>query len=390
YGEVTSDKPTLIVDGDNSTATSGEYPLTLKGTVEEYALTAATGEIPNIAVDGTGSIASIQIIENVAGTLRSGSRIRLSLPSNSNLKFREPDTLKVEGIRGTDAKHAKIRVDEKNSDDQNLYLIIEGISPSTTRGGVEIQGIEVVPERKGEKLDKGDVKITLRMDDLEKTELVVGRVAEGGVNLSVREEAVLVAGKERKTVEVTVSENTAGSLSRRHNVYFEVKGAKVVPGTLKVVGDSKITLEEDIDKKTKEVVGFTLNTRRIDPINITKLTFSFELEAEAGEVGDITLVADAYKFEEKVKLGTVKSAIELKMNPIVLRTALKDQVGGTLVISETRAGLWSAGEEIIIAVEKGGEGITFTDAKVAGEDIRLKTPKFEDGKIILNGNLDDI
>ena len=383
YGEVTSDKPTLIVDGDNSTATSGEYPLTSNGTVEEYALTVAAGDIPNIAVDGAGPIAPIQIIENVAGTLKSGSRIRLTLPSNSNLKFREPDTLKVEGIRGTDATYARIKVDEKNSDDKNLWLIIEGINPSATRGGIKIQGIEVMPERKGEKLDKGDVKITLRMDDLERTELVVGRVAEEGVNLSVKEEVVLAAGKESKTVEVTISENTAGSLSRRHNVYFEVKGAKVVPGTLKVVGDSKITLEEDIDNKTKEVVGFTLDTRRIDPINITKLTFSFELEAEAGEADDITLVADAYKFEEKVKLGTVKPAVGLKMNPIVLRTALKDQVGGELIISETRTGLFNAGEEIIIAVEKAGEGITFTDAKVAGEDVRLKTPKFEDGKIIL-------
>lgn len=391
YGEVLKGKPKLIVDGEGSKATSGEYLIVPEEVTQKSALAVTAEEIPHIATDGTGPIADIQIIENVAGTLESGNRIKLSLSSNSNLKFRMPSTdregyatsLEIEGLRGTASGEIKVRIDKSATDEKTLSLILEGITPSTSRGGIKIKGLEVMPEDRNEELAIGDVKMTFKMGELTKTELVVARVAKEGMNLKVKEEVTLVAGKESKRVEVTMSENVAGSLSRRHDVYFEVKGAKVVPGTLKLVGDSQATIKEDRNTKTDEVVGFTLDTRKIDPLNINKVAFSFEVEAEASKTGDVVLIADSNKFEERVKLGTVQSAVAIKMNPIQLKQALKDQVGGRIVLRETATGMFKSGDEIVIAVEKEGEGIAFTNATVEVEDVRIKETKFKDGKIVI-------
>lgn len=383
YGEVLQGTPALVVKSAGSKATSGTYPITTTEVTTGYALEAGVESVPNLAIDGKGEVGVIQITERVAGTLQSGNRMRLTLPFYSNVKFRMPNTVEIEGIRGTDATHATLRVDKKYSSDKELVLVVEGLTPSTARGGIKLSGIEVIPEDKGEELELGEVTLTIKMDELPRTQLLVARVAEEGLNLEVQEEVLLVAGKESKRVTVTVSENTAGSLNRRHDVYFEVKGANIVPGTLKVVGDQPITLKEERDAKNKEVLGFTLDTRRIDPFAITKATFSFEVEGMAQELGDITLVADAFKFEEEVKLGQVTSGLAVKMNPIKLKTALKDQVGGEIIIKETSSGLFESGNEVVIEVEKAGEGITFTDAHVEGEDVRLKETRFEEGKIII-------
>lgn len=383
YGEVFEGIPALVVKSAGSKATAGTYPITTKEVTTKYALEADVENVPNLATDGKGEVGEIQIIERVAGTLQSGDRIKLTLPSYSGVNFRMPNTVQIEGLRGTDATRATLKVDKKYSNDKEMVLVVEGLTPGTARGGIKISGIEVMPEDRGEELELGDVTLTIRMDELPRTQLLVARVAEEGVNLEVQEEVTLVAGKESKQVTVTVSENTAGSLNRRHDVYFEVKGANVVPGTLKVVGDSPIMLKEERDSKNKEVVGFTLDTRRIDPFAITKVTFSFEVEGMAEEIGDITLVADAYKFEEKVKLGQVTQGLTTQMNPIKLKTGLKDQVGGEISIRETSSGLFKPGNEVVIEVEKAGEGITFTGAHIEGEDVRLKKPRFEDGKIII-------
>lgn len=383
YGKVLKGNPRLIVDGANSKATSGEYLIVPEKVTNSSALAVTAEEITNIATDGTGQIADIHIIENVAGTLQSGNRIRLSLPNNSNLKFRLPYALEVEGLRGTDADEIRVKVDGISADGKTLNLILEGITPSTTRGGIKIKGLEVMPEDRNKELAVGDVKMTFRMGELDKTELVVARVAKAGMNLKVKEEVKLIAGKGSERVEVTMSENAAGSLSRRHDVYFEVKGADIVPGTLKLVGDSGATIKEDINTRTKEIIGFTLDTRRIDPFTINKLTFSFEVETKAGNTGEVILIADSNKFEEKVRIATVQPAVAIKMNPIQLKPALKDQVGGQIVLRETASGMFEAGDEIVIAVEKGGEGITFTNATVEAEDMRIKDARFEEGKIII-------
>lgn len=391
YGEVLKGSPRLVVDAEGSKATEGEYSITSGMVTASSALTISVKEIPNIAEDGTGPIADIQIIENVAGTLSSHDSIKLTLPRSSNLKFRMPTvdklgyatSLKVEGLRGTSAKNIKVKVDKESSDSKVLILTLEGIVPSTAKGGVSISGLEVMPEDRNKELAIGDVEITFKMGELDRTELIVARVAQQGLNLKVKNEVSLMAGKESKPVEVMISENVAGSLNRRHNVYFEVKGANIVPGTLKIVGDSLVTLKEEVDAKTQEVVGFTLDTRKIDPLNITKVTFAFEISANADSRGNIVLVADSNKFEEKVKLGEISSPIEIKLNPIQLRTALKDQVGGQIRISEANTDVFSMDDEIVIGVEQAGEGITFTGATIESEDLRVKNMKFVDGKIVI-------
>ena len=392
YGTVKEGNPRLVVDGTDSVATSGEYTLTANGTVERYGLTITGGEVPNISTMGDGSLADLIIEENAAKTLISGTTIRLKLPTNTNLAFRLPSTdskgyatsLQVEGLRGLAGQNIKVKAEYIRGNKQELLLTLEGISPASVKGGVKIKGLECEPVDRNKSVTYGEVPVTIRMDEGKTTTLTMGQVSNEGLNLKVTKPISLIAGKESQKVEVTLSENVAGSLSRRHDVELEVKGANIVPGTLQVVGASLVTIKEDIDTKTKEVTSFTVDTRKIDPNVITKLTFTFEVFAEADDLGEVTLVADAYKFEEKAVLGQVKSAYNIKMNQIALKTALKDQIGGKMEIIESAPGLFKSGDQIIISVERAGDGINFTDVKVEGEDIRLGKIQIEDGKIILN------
>ena len=392
YGTVEEGSPRLVVDGTDSVATSGEYLLTASGTVEKYGLTITGGEVQNISTMGDGSLADLIIEENAAKTLVSVTTIRLKLPTNTNLAFSLPSTdskgyatsIQVEGLRGLAGQNIKVKAEYVRGDEQELLLTLEGISPVSVKGGVKIKGLECERADRNKAVPYGDIPVTVRMDEGETTTLTMGKVSSEGLNLKVTKPVSLIAGKGSQKVEVTLSENVAGSLSRRYDVELEVKGANIVPGTLKVVGESPVTIKENIDSKTKEVTSFTVDTRKIDPNVITKLTVTFEVEADADDSGSITLIADAYKFEEKVVLGQVKSAYNISMNPISLKTALKDQIGGKMQITESQTGLLKSGDQIIISVERAGDGISFSDVKVEGEDVKLGKTQIEDGKIILN------
>lgn len=391
YGTVEEGNPRLVVDGTDSVATSGEYSLTANGTVERYGLTITGGEVPNISTMGDGSLADLIIEENAAKILVSGTTIRLKLPTNTNLAFRLPSTdskgyatsLQVEGVRGLAGQNIKVKAEYIKGNKQELLLTLEGISPASVKGGVKIKGLECDLADRNKPVTYGEIPVIIRMDEGKTTTLTMGKVSNEGLNLKVTQPVSLIAGKESQKVEVTLSENVAGSLSRRHDVELEVKGANIVPGTLQIVGDSSVTVKENIDRKTNKVTSFTVDTTNINVNMITEVTFNFEIRADAHTEGEVVLTADTYNLVADVVLGKVELAYSINMKPILLKTALKDQIGGQMEIRESSSGVLKIGSQIIIGVEEAGAGIRFTDVKVEVEDVRLGKTQIEDGKIIL-------
>lgn len=392
YGTVLKGTPRLIVEGEDSVATPGEYIIGRNEQVDRYGLTVTTGQVPNISDTANGQLADIIIEEKAAGTLVSGTKIRLRLPSATNLKFRLPDTdskgyatsIKVEGLRGLSSENIKVKAEYIGNNSNELLLTLVGIQPSIARGGIQIKGLECQVDNKNSQVGYGPVQATIRLDDADTTTLIVANVSGEGINLKVKQPIKLTAGKGSQTVEVTMSENVAGSLSRRNDVYFEVKGAKIVPGSLKMIGSTAVTIKEEMGAKGKEVTGFTVDTRKIDPTRINTVTFSFDVQAEAGTEGPIELIADSMKLEEKVTIGQVGSALAVTMNTINLKPALKDQVGGSITIREMSSGIFERGSQLVVSIGRGARGISFTDAKVEVEDMKLGNMKVENGSIILD------
>ena len=303
--------PAITVDGEDSLATSGKYTLTGSEVVTDKALVATAGSAKNISVDGEGQIADITVEEKTAGALKNGSVITVSLPNSSDLDFKLGSDIKVEGLRGLAGQDVKVKAAYRDNDKKVLELTVEGITSSASRGGIKIKGIEVQAENPRYEVKTGEVKVTVKADKMEDAKLVVANVADFGVKLNVEEEVEVVAGKDGKTVKVTLEENAIASLNKRQDVYFELEGANIVKDTLKVVEGAEGILTQETDKDT--VTGLTLDTAKLSDTKANKIVFEFELEGKASQTGDVVLTASSRNFEKDIelKVGTVKEAVKV-------------------------------------------------------------------------------
>ena len=360
--------PAITVDGEDSLATSGKYTL--------------AGSAKNISVDGEGQIADITVEEKTAGALKNGSVITVSLPNSSDLDFKLGSDIKVEGLRGLAGQDVKVKAQYRDNDKKVLELTVEGITSSTSRGGIKIKGIEVQAENPRYEVKTGEVKVTVKADKMEDAKLVVANVADFGVKLNVEEEVEVVAGKDGKTVKVTLEENAIASLNKRQDVYFELEGANIVKDTLKVTEGAEGILTQETEKD--EVTGLTLDTAKLSDTKANKVVFEFEVEGKASQTGDVVLVASSRNFEKDIelKVGTVKEAVKVEAEAMTVKVGLKGQKGGKVVITETEAEMLPRGKEIVVEVAKDkANGIRVVDAKVEAKDVQIKNVKVEDGKV---------
>ena len=366
--------PAITVDGEDSLATSGKYALTGSEVVTDKALVATAGSAKNISVDGEGQIADITVEEKTAGALKNGSVITVSLPNSSDLDFKLGSDIKVEGLRGLAGQDVKVKAQYRDNDKKVLELTVEGITSSTSRGGIKIKGIEVQAENPRYEVKTGEVKVTVKADKMEDAKLVVANVADFGVKLNVEEEVEVVAGKDGKTVKVTLEENAIASLNKRQDVYFELEGANIVKDTLKVTEGAEGILTQETEKD--EVTGLTLDTAKLSDTKANK--------GKASQTGDVVLVASSRNFEKDIelKVGTVKEAVKVEAEAMTVKVGLKGQKGGKVVITETEAEMLPRGKEIVVEVAKDkANGIHVVDAKVEAKDVQIKNVKVEDGKV---------
>lgn len=86
----------------------------------------------------------------------------------------------------------------------------------------------------------------------------------------------------------------------------------------------------------------------------------------------------------KVEVATVESAVEVKSEALTVKAGLKDQVGGKIVITETKEERLAKNKEIRIACAEDKYGFDIKDAKVevTGGDIEVKS-EVKNGEIII-------
>ncbi|MEG2546727.1 MAG: stalk domain-containing protein, partial [Niameybacter sp.] len=102
--------------------------------------------------------------------------------------------------------------------------------------------------------------------------------------------------------------------------------------------------------------------------------------------GAVTLTASSRNFEEDMKLEVAKvnAAVEIKAEPITVKAGLKDQVGGKIVITETKEEKLAKNKKIIITADDAW-GFAIEDAKieVTGGDIQIEKDVNKDGELII-------
>ena len=381
--------PAIIVDAEDSLATSGKYALSTSEVVTDKVLTATAGDVKNISIDGYGSIADITIEEKAADTLLEKGEVTITLPNSSELNFnstyKTAQEIEIAANRGLSSASIKATAqyfEDANGkqDSKKLVITLTG-NKTSSRGSVVLKGIKVEAEDKKADVATGEVKVTVKANGMEDTKLVVANVADFGVKLNVKEEVEVVAGKDGKTVKVTLEESAIDSLNKKQNVYFTVDGAKIDASSLKIVEGAKDIITA---AKADDEVELTLDASKLTADAINKVVFEFAVEGKAANTGDIVLKAESRALENdiEVKLGTVKEAVKVEAQPMTVKVGLKGQKGGQVVITETDAEMLPRGEQIIVEVAKDStKGINVTDATVEAKDVEIKDVKVEDGKI---------
>lgn len=381
--------PAIIVDAEDSLATSGKYALSTSEVVTDKVLTATAGDVKNISIDGYGSIADITIEEKAADTLLEKGEVTITLPNSSELNFnstyKTAQEIEIAANRGLSSASIKATAQyfqdaNGKQDSKKLVITLTG-NKTASRGSVVLKGIKVEAEDKKADVATGEVKVTVKANGMEDTKLVVANVADFGVKLNVKEEVEVVAGKDGKTVRVTLEESAIDSLNKKQNVYFTVDGAKIDASSLKIVEGAKDIITA---AKADDEVELTLDASKLTADAINKVVFEFTVEGKAANTGDIVLKAESRALENdiEVKLGTVKEAVKVEAQPMTVKVGLKGQKGGQVVITETDAEMLPRGEQIIVEVAKDStKGINVTDATVEAKDVEIKDVKVEDGKI---------
>lgn len=381
--------PAIIVDAEDSLATSGKYALSNSEVVTDKVLTATAGDVKNISIDGYGSIADITIEEKAADTLLEKGEVTITLPNSSELNFnstyKTAQEIEIAANRGLSSASIKATAqyfEDANGkqDSKKLVITLTG-NKTASRGSVVLKGIKVGAEDKKADVATGEVKVTVKANGMEDTKLVVANVADFGVKINVKEEVEVVAGKDGKTVKVTLEESAIDSLNKKQNVYFTVDGAKIDASSLKIVEGAKDIITA---AKADDEVELTLDASKLTADAINKVVFEFAVEGKAANTGDIVLKAESRALENdiEVKLGTVKEAVKVEAQPMTVKVGLKGQKGGQVVITETDAEMLPRGEQIIVEVAKDStKGINVTDATVEAKDVEIKDVKVEDGKI---------
>ena len=389
--------PAITLDGEDSLATSGKYSLSGAEVVTDKLLAATAGDAKNISVDGYGSIADITIEEKVAGSL-AGKTVSITLPNSSDLifnnKYEDGAKVKVEGKRGLANVATEVTAKYAKDDNKKIEITFGDEFKTSTRGSVVLKGIEVQAEDKKGDVDTGEVKVTVKADKMDDAKLVVANVTEYGVAFKVSESKELVAGQESKEIELVVKENAIDSLDSKKDIYFTIEEGYFDVDVEKFNADNKdkgLSINKDADEITLDL-GYVVEKedKTKDPIfkenKINEFKFKVNVGAKASQEGPVVVVASSKNFEEdmKVEVATVESAVEVKSEALTVKAGLKDQVGGKIVITETKEERLAKNKEIRIACAEDKYGFDIKDAKVevTGGDIEVKS-EVKNGEIII-------
>lgn len=344
---LSADEVTVAIDGDGTKAIDNATVIVAKKSDATAKVTAADAK----KIDGEGEVAAITIEEpfkNVMSHSTEAKTVTLTL-DNSNYKFTSAGTVTPgKGFTGVAGFTAKINP----NDNQQIQITVPAGLDKESLGNIKISGVEV------KCLDKNatpeDVQITVDGYNVTETTVKVAKVTEYAGELVLSDKAVAITAGQEKSVKVKLKETLADSFVEGKIVEFTIdKGylTSIPEGTTAVYKDEKT-------QKATELIGFEYTVEA----STSALSKEFELKIQTNldESGDITLTASGSRAigeDLTLVVADVTPAIEVKATPMIAKSGVKDQKGGTLVITETAKGNIKAGSTFQIELK---DGVTFS------------------------------
>lgn len=259
-------------------------------------------------------------------------------------------------------------------------MIIKGLNDKTAFA--KITPVIILQGKNSAKSGPVNASFELKVNDrtiIEK-DTVIGQLADYGITMTAvekgKKEIPTLTKGQAKTVEITI-DAVDGTLSSGQSIDFELDGAKMVFGKLKVTQPSGITLSAPKSAGTKdenkvaglEVYADNSFTIRTTAYNVTKIKLEVDLVAEDKSPAQINMTAFTLRdYEAKTQIAKTVSALKATASPI---TVVKGKVSNlpNITLTEPAVNTLQKGDKIYLRLNyvgsdsDKGQNLAFNDAK---------------------------
>ena len=371
--QMTGEEAIVTIKNNNTAVTSGSY---LIAEAMSFLGHLTTGEVPKTA---SGGIMADLVLEEPFSQAfskamnRGASRtIQIQLNHNAVDFDLSKSHIVLRGIKGFEG----INGDEtsvRQIDAQTLEVTLPDVSQAKYMGGFILSGIRI--QNTDHDASLGTITVTAQGDLLSATTVDVLEIMDYANYLKAEVKTVRSGSKQR--VSFTLGEEVDDSLIRTRPTYFSFESGVTLEEAQS--GKVAVTLNGmqvlcDAIVENNEVIGFEMSKL---PEGDKSYTFTVDLVIPATTSGKINIVAEGRSLIETLRTQVleVTQPFVIDVSPFAVKVGFKDQVGGSMTISETSKGKMTQGKHIVIQLEE--SAMKFTKAPnivVTKGDIRLGEP----------------
>ncbi len=347
--QMTDEVATATIKSNNTVISSGSFTI---AKASNYKGTISAGEIPTTTKSGV--MADLVIEEpfsrafSKAVAMGKSNVIELRLNHNAyafSLKDSHVSLTPLEGFEDILMDGFKI----EQVDPQTLQVTLPDTSKAIYTGALKLSGVYIQLTDKLSSMDT--LTVTMTGDLIQPTTIDVLKVMDYDITLSAKMQTVRAGSKQN--LEFVLEEQVDDSLIRNRptfftftdGVTFETVNNKVAVWVNGVL-DYYPTVEEN-----GEVIGFEISRL---PQDVTKYSFEVEAVVLPSASGNIKVIAEGRSLVETLQapLLSVYAPFVIEVYEFDTLVGLKDQVGGKVVIKETKSGELIQGEKIVLELEE--------------------------------------
>lgn len=390
YAKVTGTEAKVVIDSNNTTVT-GEPLLFAKGSEAKGKVT-RMGDVSKVV--GKGSMPKLMIEEAYGGQFRqeiekgaqSSFIIRLDSTDFAFELTKDAKLVGNKGYEGIEASSESLKLINDQQLQVTLPTQLQEVS-KTNKGAFIMQGIEI--KAVDRHTEKTSVAATISGGLIEEAKLQVLELGQFEVDLVVPKTELALAGTTQK-LKFTLKEDMPESILRNRPLVVTVtNGAKMAQTSegkvaVKLAGKS---YQYDAVMENGLCVGFEIPTMSDEALKgLRELDFEVEVQLPVATKGTIEVCIDGSAVPEHKQgaLVEVKAPVQVSLEAFEVRSAKRDQVGGSITIKENQAGAINQGENILITMDTTRLELTAPPlVAVVQGDIVLGTPKVVEGGVEL-------
>ena len=374
-----------------------DMPFTTFAVTSDQKAVVSTGDI--VAVREEGVVTSIKIDEIIKGSLTESARaenrtITLTL-LNPNYEFAndKPVVTPSRGyydMLGISTNYASFG---NQTDKEVIRIQLPGKTDNLSKGSLNITQLKV--KTKSRELKLGEIQIKVSGSGLQDRVVTVAEILDYGVTISNRLSApAKVKVGSKNDISFSIKESVLHSMILGRKVEVVLDKGYFAPDERTSITDFKvesiklnnqdITSQVPVSGIHKEgfLVGFSFDIPTgIDVAKLNEIQFNnVRMYAPNGTSGDVKVLVEVVGIKEKasVVVAEIKPVSTVNIEPFKLKVAVKDQVGGKIIITETDKDMIQRGT-IELEIEK-QPGISFPKeptVTVIQGDIRLGSVRYD-------------